>query len=234
MTCWPSEPWSLRRPGVSPAMTDIETIAARVAANRRVLDQRLGEARAVLARGKELEVEVGDLVAEVADLERVSVLLNSLGEERQAAAQGTIEDLVTKGLQTIFDETLSFHIVAASKGKTSVVDFMVRTTLPSGTVDTPVMDARGGGLAATVGFLLRVVVLMLRTQGQGKQLLVLDESFSMVSAEYLPGISEFLREIVDKSGVQIILVTHQETLAEAADVVYRFTAKDGKTVVTHV
>lgn len=215
-------------------MTDIETTAARVAANRRVLDQRLGEARAVLARGKELEVEVGDLAAEVADLERVSVLLNSLGEERQAAAQGTIEDLVTKGLQTIFDETLSFHIQAASKGKTSVVDFMVRTTLPTGTVETPVMDARGGGLAATVGFLLRVVVLLLRTQGKGKQLLVLDESFAHVSAEYLPGIAEFLREIVDKSGVQIILVTHQEELAESADTVYRFATKDGKTVVTHV
>jgi DNA repair exonuclease SbcCD ATPase subunit len=96
------------------------------------------------------------------------------------------------------------------------------------------MDARGGGLAATVGFLLRVVVLLLRTGGTGKQLLVLDETFAHVSAEYLEGVGRFLREIVDRSGVQIILVTHQETLAEAADVVYRFTAKDGKTVVTHV
>lgn len=215
-------------------MTDIETTASRVAHNRRVLDQRLGEARAVLARGKELEVEVATLTSDVADLERVSVLLNSLGEERQAAAQGTIEDLVTRGLQTIFDETLSFHIVAASKGKTSVVDFMVRSTLPNGTVDTPVMDARGGGLAATVGFLLRVVVLMLRTQGRGKQLLVLDETFAHVSDEYLEGVGNFLREIVDRSGVQIILVTHQPEFVDHADKAFRFSQINGKTKVSDV
>lgn len=215
-------------------MTDIETASLRVAANRRSLDQRLGEARAVLARGKDLEVEVARLTDEVADLERVSVLLNSLGEERQAAAQSTIEDLVTRGLQTIFDETLSFHIVASVKGKTSVVDFMVRSTLPTGTVDTPVMDARGGGLAATVGFLLRVVVLMLRTQGQGKQLLVLDETFAHVSDEYLEGVGNFLREIVDRSGVQIIMVTHQPEFVEHADKAFRFSAVNGKTKVSDV
>jgi len=215
-------------------MTDLQTVAARVASNRRSLDARLGEARAVLARGKELEGQIADLTSEVDDLERVSILLNSLGEEKQAAAQGTIEDLVTRGLQTIFDETLSFHIQAASKGKTSVVDFMVRSTLPSGTVDTPVMDARGGGLAATVGFLLRVVVLMLRTQGHGKQLLVLDETFAHVSDEYLDGVAQFLREIVDRSGVQLIMVTHQETFIEHADATYRFSQINGKTKVTDV
>lgn len=188
----------------------------------------------MLKRGKELDGQVADLTAQASDLERVSLLLNGLGEAKQQQAQATIEDLVTRGLRTIFDESLSFHIVASSKGKSSVVDFLVRTTLPSGVVDTPVMDARGGGLAATVGFLLRVVVLMLRTQGRGSQLLVLDETFAHVSEDYLPGIAEFLRQVVDHSGVQIILVTHQETLVENADTVYRFSSVEGKTKVTHV
>jgi ABC-type lipoprotein export system ATPase subunit len=59
----------------------------------------------------------------------------------------------------------------------------------------------------------------------------LDETFAHVSSEYLEPMGQFLREVVDKTGVQIIMVTHQPELAEYADTVYRFSNKDGKTQV---
>lgn len=96
-----------------------------------------------------------------------------------------IEDLVTRGLQTIFDSTLSFHIIQSVRGKTANVDFIVRTTLPESVIETSVMDARGGGLAATIGFLLRLVVMLLRGGTKEENILILDETFAHVSAEYL-------------------------------------------------
>jgi len=169
------------------------------------------------------------------DLEQVSIVLNSIGEERQTRAQHVIEELVTRGLQTIFDESLSFHIVQSVKGKTSSVEFFVRTHLPNKTViDTPVMEARGGGLSATIGFLLRVVVLLLRNGTSSENILVLDESFAHVSAEYLDRVGEFLRELVEKTGIQIILVTHQQELVDYGDAVYKFTQIDGDTKVEQV
>lgn len=207
----------------------LEQLALRARHRRRTLDERQGEARALLTRGKELQEEVAHLTELVEDLDKVTILLNSMGEDRQQKAQQTIEELVTRGLQTIFDETLSFHIVQETRGKSVQVTFVVRTTLQGRAIDTPVMDARGGGLAATIGYLLRLVVLLL-TRGQRQDtLMVLDETFAHVSAEYLPAVRDFVREVVDKTGVQHIIVTHQEELVEGADKVYRFTMSDGET-----
>lgn len=207
----------------------LEQLALRARHRRRTLDERQGEARALLTRGKELQEEVAHLTELVEDLDKVTILLNSMGEDRQQKAQQTIEELVTRGLQTIFDETLSFHIVQTTRGKSVQVEFVVRTTLHGRAIDTPVMDARGGGLAATIGYLLRLVVLLL-TRGQRQDtLMVLDETFAHVSAEYLPAVRDFVREVVDKTGVQHIIVTHQEELVDGADKVYRFTMNDGET-----
>lgn len=216
-------------------MTNLSSLQTRASARRRVLDSLAGEARAVLSRGKELEAEVSALETEVATLDRVAVLLNSLGEEKQNETHSTIETLVTEGLQTIFDDSLSFHIIDATKAKTAGVDFIVRTRLETGDdVDTPVMDARGGGLAATIGFLLRTVVLLLSATEKRESLLVLDETFAHVSEDYLESVGEFLRQIVDRSGIQIILVTHQPEFEAHADVTYRFAAVDGRTQVSRV
>lgn len=215
-------------------MTDLNTLAARVASRRRALDTLAGEARAVLAQKKSLSAEIENLVTETDVLDKVVVLLNSLGEERQAQAQGVIETLVTQGLQTIFDDTLSFHIVPTTKARTSGVEFVVRSALTHEAVETPVMDARGGGLAAVVGFLLRLVVLLLSDSPGREKLLVLDETFAHVSAEYLEPLGQFLRQVVDRTGVQIVMVTHQPEFLDVADAAYRFTQVDGRTkVVTH-
>lgn len=212
----------------------LDQLALRARHRRRTLDQRQGEARAILTRGKEIQAEVAELTELVEDLDKVTLLLNSIGEDRQQKAQQTIEELVTRGLQTIFDETLSFHIVQTTRGKSVTVEFVVRTTLNGRAIETPVMDARGGGLAATIGFLLRLVVLLL-TRGQRQDtLMILDETFAHVSAEYLPAVSAFVREVVDKTGVQIIMVSHQEELTENADALYRFHMEDGVTVAKRI
>jgi DNA repair exonuclease SbcCD ATPase subunit len=212
--------------------TDLDELTLRARRHRRTLDSRSGEMRANLLRGKELKEEVEDLKVEVEDLDRVTALLNSMGEDRQFQTQQKIEELVTRGLQTIFDASLSFHIVQSVQRRSVVVEFVLRTTLGRMVIDTPVLEARGGGVAATIGFLLRLVVMLLSSGTRTENLLVLDETFAHVSAEYLSAVGEFLQEVKDKTGVQILMVTHQPELAEFADKVYRFSTEDGKTVVT--
>ena len=212
-------------------MTTLEDLSARAAARRRVLDAKQGQAQLLVSRIRDLRKEVTDLDESVGELEQVTLLLNSIAEEKQARAQNDIEELVSRGLQTIFDESLSFHIIQSTRGKTSVVEFVVRTTLEDSVVDTPVLNARGGGVAAVIGFLLRVVVMLLRGGTRQQNLLVLDETFAMVSAEYLAVLGEFLRSIVEETGIQIVLVTHQHEFIDVGDKVYRFSQADGKTKV---
>lgn len=213
-------------------MTRLDELAGRAAVRRRWLDAAVGEARSVVTRLKTVEAQVADLDAEVKVLEQTTGLLNSLSEERQTAAQATIEELVTRGLQTIFDPSLSFIIVQGVKGNAASVEFLIRKAIGDAVIETPVLEAQGGGLSATVGFLLRVVVLLLRGEAAEGQLLVLDETFAHVSDDYVPRVAAFLREVVDRTGIRIVMVTHQQDFTEFADKVYRFSQKDGITQVT--
>lgn len=211
----------------------LRALAGRIGSVKRDLEKSASERDVHLSRLKEVQDEIVELSASVVHHERAVALLNSLGEERQLRAQDAIEQLVTRGLQTIFEESLSFHILQDVKARRAEVTFIVRSELPNGVViDTDVMNARGGGLAAIVGFLLRLVVMLLKTDTNQDNFLVLDETFAHVSDEYLPPLREFLRQIVDKTGVQILMVTHQPEFVEAADKVYRLsTSASGRSVV---
>lgn len=206
----------------------------RMASARRTVDRRRAEVFALATQGKAVLAEIDDLT-QVVDLhEKAAHILTAIGEERQDAAQRAIEALVTQGLETIFGDGLSFHLVPGVRAKSPVVDLVVRSQLEDGTtVETDILSARGGGLAAVVGFLLRLVILLLSRQRQDT-VLFLDETFAHVSAEYLPRLIEFLKDLVAKTGVQIVLVTHEDSFQEAADVIYRFQLVDGLTRVTRL
>lgn len=212
-------------------MTNYDDLERRARRLEMDVARATGERDGIEKRIQTLLEDIQTLFDDSQIFAKTTELLNSLGEERQLRAQQVIENLVTRGLHTIFDDTLSFHIAMSVRGKTSVVDFSVRTTLGSEVVETSVMDARGGGLAAIIGFLLRMVVLSLRTANGGAKVIVLDETFAHVSAEYLHGVRDFLKELIELTGVQIIMVTHQQEFESMADKVYRFDTKHGKTQV---
>lgn len=186
------------------------------------LAQGIGAAKVIIARKAELDSEVNFLAEQVATLEKAAGVLAKIGEERQQEAQNQIESLVTQGLQKIFGPHLTFKVVQSVKGRTPVVDFVIQTTLADGKVrETDILSAMGGGVSAVTGFLLRLVVLLL-DKSKKSSILVLDETFAHVSDAYLPALADFLREIVDKAQVQIIMVTHQQIFSEVADKAYRF------------
>lgn len=209
---------------------DLAELARRVRSQRTAVDQLSGQAREVGRRGMEVMGELSALHFRIEQHERVARLLSTIGEERQDAARAQIEQLVTRALQVIFDEGLSFHLVPAVKANQATLEFVIRSEYVAGDeagvhadapsiVDTPVLDARGGGMAVVVSFLLRLVVILL-TPG-ARRIMFLDESFSHVSAEYEPRLAEFLREVCDQAGVQIILVTHSTAYSDVADVRYQ-------------
>lgn len=204
-------------------------LASRVRLARRAVDQEYGQAKAVIAEAKKAQTDVASLAAKRDLLAQATALLSTIGEERQAEAQLKVEGLVTHALKMVFGEELSFHLIAGTRGNQAITDFVVRSTMGDGTVvDTPVMDARGGGLAAVVGFLLRLVVILLSPVAP---VLFLDETFAHLSEEYLAPLGEFLHELVERTEVQIVMVTHQSEFAAYADRAYRFSVKGGATQV---
>lgn len=194
-----------------------------------MLDRATGEARSLALAGQQTVVQITDLKERIRIAEQTAALLTSIGELRQNSAQEKIESLVTRGLQTIFGEDMSFHMVQTVKSNASNVDFVIRSKVGDSIVETPVLDSRGGGLAAVVGFLVRLVILLLSNTGQ--RVMFLDETFAHVSAEYEPRLAEFIRSLVEHTGVQIVMVTHSTAYSDVADKIYHFSLKDGITQI---
>lgn len=213
-------------------MNELDLVSNRVHNARRLVDRKIAEARVIATSGKAIKEELEVALDDVELYNKVAITLASIGEQRQEQAQKQIEELVTRGLTTIFGEDLSFHLVQTQRGKTPEVKFLVKSRGLNGRiVETSVMDARGGGMAAVVGFLLRLIVLLLSKDSK-EPILILDESFSHVSVEYEQPLAEFIKELVEKTRTQIILVTHSDAFSEHADKRYRFKQDKGITKVT--
>lgn len=209
-------------------MTSLAEVESLLASAERALERRIGEAKSLVAQGKKAKEQAEDAEATVIACEEATAFLNSFADERQAKVQRQIETLVTHGVQTIFGDGLTFHVISEQKANRTEVTFSLRSMMGEEVVETPILDARGGGVAAVVGFLLRLIITLLR---EDRPLLVLDETFAQLSADYEPALAEFLRDLVDQTGVQIIMVTHSESFSEHADRVYRFGQKQGQTTV---
>lgn len=205
--------------------TEVEELVGRASQK---IERRIGEAKALAAQGQKAQAEAEEFKAQTIACEEAVAFLNSFADERQNAVQKQIEQMVTHGLQTIFGDDLTFHVISEQKANRSEVTFSLRSMMGDEVVETPILDARGGGVAAVVGFLLRLIVTMLRDD---RPLLVMDETFAQLSADYEPRLAEFIRELVDQTGVQILMVTHSEVYSEHADKVYRFGQKKGETTV---
>lgn len=198
----------------------LSELKAAVEVERRKIEALTVEAKLVAEEGLRKKNQIQQAETLIQDLEKVSALLASISEDKQTDAQNKIENLVTQGLQKIFGQDWSFHVVPSMHGKTPIVEFKVRTKVQNRILETSVLDARGAGLASVVGFLLRLVLILLSGKSS---VLILDETFANLSDSYIPNLIDFIREIVDKTNLQIIMVTHEPRFADVADKCYQFT-----------
>lgn len=152
------------------------------------------------------------------------LLLETYSEDEQEALRRRVEGLVSRGLQVIFGDDYGFRVeVGQERGQAAM---WFRVTSGSGERDP--LQSHGGGVVNVVSFVLRVVVAAL-TPGLSKTL-ILDEPFAQLSQEFLEPMGAFLRELVDATGLQLVVVSHEPEIAAIADRAYRLSKRGGVTV----
>lgn len=158
--------------------------------------------------------------------------LSQVADERQDLVYRQIERTVTEGLQSVFLEDMRLEISTKQVGSRSETVFHIVSYMDGKELQTSIMNARGGGVAAVVGFLIQAVLVLL-TPGM-RPIVFLDEGMRNVSETYLPNLGEFIKGLCEETGLQVVLVTHQPTLAEYADTHYEFSQRNGTTKVTKI
>ena len=157
------------------------SLAAAVRLRRQQLDRQAGQAEQLAAQISATEAELAGYRA-LAELNaRAGALLTTIGEETQETARGKVQELATRALQVVFGPEHEFLLKPGERGGQATLELLVRSRYPNGTVvETGVLEARGGGMAAVIGYVLRLVVLLLTPDLAN--VLFLDETFAHVSA----------------------------------------------------
>lgn len=133
-------------------------------------------------------------------------ILQSIAEHVQQQAHEQIADIVSRCLEAVFGEdAYEFKIdFRQSRGKTEARLLFVR----DGHEIEP-MDASGGGVIDVAATGLRIACLVL-TRPPCRRLLVLDEPWKHLSADYRPAMREIVQSLSKEMGVQFIIVTHSD------------------------
>lgn len=193
---------------------------------RSQLDRALGlrdGARSRLANTKQVIKQLED---EAALLDLVTELLRRLIDLEVNLGVQAVEKLQTEGLQSVFDDQdLKVKAqVCVERGKVSVDLITMQKVLGGSDIEGLSNDAFGGAVSTVQSILLRVIIMLRRGL---RPLLLLDETLPAFDANYVVNMGQFLSVLCHRLDMDILLVTHNPALVEAADKAYRIVKKGG-------
>lgn len=204
---------------LSSLLDDLDSLRADMSRAEAIRDS-------AIKRLSEAEIRVLQLESEISLLDKVADLFRFLIDKEVIDNAKTAQDLLTEGLQAVFDDLdLSVRSdVNVERGKVSVDLITVQKDTDGTTTEGLATDAYGGSVATVESVLLRLVVL---TRRGLRPLLLMDESLGAVAERYVPRVGRFLSLLSERLGVDILVVSHNPVLVEAATNAYRIQKKDG-------
>jgi len=196
---------------VADRLTKLDRRISYIEAQRSVLQGRL----------KKLENDRGTLAHDIELTRKAEEALLHLSTALLGQSTGSIDEMVTRGLQAVFDDqSLEFRTVLTKmRGKTNA-----KFELLEDGQAAPILTSYGGGVLCVIGVFLRVMTVIVLGM---RKVLFLDETMAHLSEEYIPNLSSFLRTLCDELEFEIVMVTHQPEFAANATVQYKAISKAG-------
>lgn len=158
-------------------------------------------------------------------VEDAAGIVQDVAKKTQENIRGHIETIVELALDTCFPDTYSFLLEFETKhGRTDAGIYLLR----NGERIDP-MESTGGGVVDILTFALRIACW---TLSKTDNVIILDEPFKFLSAGLRPMAGEILQKISHKLEIQFILVTHDESIIDAADRIFEVTQSEGVSAIS--
>lgn len=167
----------------------------------------------------QLTVNMKNAEEEVVILEKVNQFFQKVIEFKTETTRNFIKEVVNDGLHYVFGEKIQIDITSAIKN--NKITYSIAIINSDGELGTK--ESYGGGVLAVISFLLKLTIHYLDKQ---YPLIVLDESLTFVSENYQERLSLFIKEISEKFGYDVLLVSHQPKLNTHANKIYEITKKN--------
>src|SRR5690625_1132520 len=179
-----------------------EVITTKIA-ERNLLQEQFNDAESRKKRADE----------QLLKFDLVQILLQMTSEYARQQAKQRIEEIVTSALTVVFGTDYKFTVEITTRANQPVAEYYLESDGIITQLRPPDYD-RGGGVADVVSLALKLAVAELSGV---KGTLMLDEVGKHVSQEFAPNVAYFLKQYSEQFDRQILLITHNGSLAEVAD-----------------
>jgi DNA repair exonuclease SbcCD ATPase subunit len=156
-------------------------------------------------------------------------LISMEAEETQKAFQQRINSLVTMVIRSVFVEReIDFRLhIERKKNRLEVKPVLIENDIE---YDDIKFDF-GGSMIDLISFALRVVLWSMQ-KPKSRAIFILDEPFKQIGKGImLERAGKMVRELSERLGIQIILITHEKQLQEIADKAFHVDMINGETIV---
>jgi hypothetical protein len=183
---------------------------------RQILERRKGQRDQVLHELEQSEQNLKLLNRQALYCEEAQLIIQTVAELTQNQLVFHIKELVTLALASVFQDPYQFGIeFVLRRGRTECDLFFIRNEK---SVDP--LSASGGGAVDVAAFALQIALWSLG-RPRFRNVLILDEPLRFLKGNDLPEKGALMiKEISEKLGIQVIIVSHIPDQIEGSDKVF--------------
>jgi len=198
------------------------SIAEESSAISRRYHYLMGQRDAAKDRVRDLKDKLQGLEEKAILIGKAQALVQLVAQETQEELRYKIAGLVTLALRAVFPDPYTFIVRFTQKrGRTEAEMLVEREGL-----EIDPYEASGGGVVDVIAFALRLCLWRLKAR-RTEALMILDEPFRFVSRDLQARVGKMVSDVSRKLGLQLIIVSHEEELIDAADKVFRIKMREG-------
>ncbi len=180
---------------------------------REDLRKRKTENEILKKQVSEIEEEMSQNVRKYGCVKDALKIIEGIALERRNKLKDGICNVVTETIKTLYGDEYRFDMSYEEKNNRSSLEMSVIREYEGNEVKRQ-MEGFGGGVADSVSVPLKMMVLKGSETGD---ILILDEAFKHADSDVVERVGEFLKEISNRLGIQVILITHHESILQYAE-----------------
>lgn len=174
------------------------------------------------ARFHELESNIGEYTTQLELRGSALKILQKIADHLAYDNLRELEKLVGNALTVIFDIPYTFHIVITERGNRKGLEFYVSTEYVK---VVSLSGGQGGSILSVISFVLQVYYIELMGL---RRILILDEPFVWVDTSHISALVQFINDLCEKNGWDILMVTRTKEFVDAVDKVITLDQVNGE------
>lgn len=148
--------------------------------------------------------------------EKAREIVRNVGLATQQQLQYNISDITSLALEAVFPNPYQLKVEFVQRRNKTECDL----TFVRDDMEIDPIEASGVGVIDVAAFALRIASWSMM-RPRTRNTIILDEPFRFLSKDYQQQASGMIKELSKRLGLQFIIVTHEEVLADSADKVFQ-------------